>query len=89
MNNNTQSINLAGGAQLLCEGVSSPRPEQDHQEEDQGGAEELQPQLHGDAGVQDPTGGGQVQDAAGHGLGQQPVPGEHVPGLRHSPTEQP
>ena len=73
----------AGGTEFLCKSLSTPRPHQADQEEDQGGEEELQPQLHGDVGVPDPPGHGDLQDPAGHRVGQQSVPGEHVPGLRY------
>ena len=72
-----------GGTEFIRESLSTPGPHQADQAEDQGGEEELQPQLHGDVGVQDPPGHGNLQDPAGHCVGQQSVPREHVPGLGH------
>ena len=79
---------MTGGAKCLRESVSSSRSNQNHEEEDQDSEEELQPELHGDVGVPDPAGGGAVPHAAGHRLGQLPVPGEHVPRLRHAAPRQ-
>ena len=74
---------VSGGAKCLCKSLPSSRPNKNNQEKNKSCQKELQPQLHGDVGVQDPLGRGQVQNPSGHSVGQQSVPREHFPWFRH------